>query len=75
VGGSLTIKVECYSSSEYTNRPMVIVIGEQRFTVVKLLTENYTPEGKHFRVELDDGRVLDLSYLEVEDTWKAAGLV
>jgi hypothetical protein len=71
--GPLTFKVECYSGSEYANRPTAIIYNEKRQTISRVLSEEYTPDGKRFHVVLEDGRHLVLEYLELTDTWMYTG--
>ena len=73
--GPLTIKVECYSSSEYANWPTVVIINQEKLTIKRILTEEYTPNGKKFQVVLEDGRPLVLEYRELEDTWTLTGSI
>ena len=74
MGGALVVEVECYSGSGYANRPQAIRIGSRRLLIEKTLSEARTPQGKRFNVRLEDGRLVDLDYLEAQDLWKATGL-
>jgi hypothetical protein len=71
--GPLTVKVECYSGSEYANRPTAIFYNGKRQAISRVLTEEYTPDGKRFQVVLEDGRPLVLEYCELTDTWMYTG--
>lgn len=71
--GPLTLKVECYSGSEYANRPTAVIIKQERLTIRRILSEEYTPNGKRFQVVLDDGRPLVMEYRELTDTWMYTG--
>lgn len=73
--GPLIVKVECHSGAAYADRPVAVCVEEKRLPVATILSEERLPTGKHFRVELEDGHVLELSYFESEDIWKATGLV
>jgi hypothetical protein len=74
MGGALTVKVECYSGVEYAGWPLVVLHGLDRLPIVKILSEEYTPQGKRFRTLLEDDRQLELDYCEFDDTWKVTGL-
>lgn len=74
MGGTLVVEVECYSGSGYANRPQAIRTESERLLIEKVLSEARIPQGKRFSVRLEDGRLVDLEYLEVQDLWKATGL-
>jgi hypothetical protein len=74
MGGALTVKVECYSGVEYAGWPLAVVTGQERLPIAKILSEEYTPQGKRFRALLEDGRQIELDYCESDDTWKVTGL-
>jgi hypothetical protein len=71
--GALTFKVECYSGSKYTNRPTAVLYNQERLTIGRILAEEYTPNGKRFQIELDDGCPLVLEYRELTDKWIYTG--
>ena len=75
MGGALIVNVECYSGSAYANRPQVICTELERLPVEEVISEARTPQGKRFSIRLADGRLVELEYLEVQDQWKATGLV
>jgi len=74
MGGALVVEVECHSGSGYANRPQAIRTESERLLIERVLSEARTPHGKRFSVRLEDGRLVELEYFEVQDLWKATGL-
>jgi hypothetical protein len=73
MGETLIVQVECYSDTAYADRPLAVIVEQKRIPVARVLAENLTPTGKHFRVELQDGRLVELNYEENEDSWRMTG--
>lgn len=73
MGEALIVQVECYSDAAYPERPLAVIVEQKRIPVSKVLAENLSPTGKHFRVELEDGRLVELNYDENEDHWRMTG--
>jgi len=71
--GALTFKVECFSGTEYANRPTAVFYNGRRWIISRVLSEEYTPDGKRFQVVLEDGRPLVLEYCELTDKWMYTG--
>ncbi|MEN6572497.1 MAG: hypothetical protein ABFD24_11715 [Anaerolineaceae bacterium] len=68
--GDVAGRVECYSGSEYPERPVAFYWQGKRFEVEKILTDAITPPGKSFRVLTADGHEFTLSYDQQLDCWK-----
>lgn len=68
--GDVTGRVECYSGTEYAERPLAIFWQGERLRVEKILNEVLTPEGKSFRVLTTGGHEFTLSYNQQMDCWK-----
>jgi hypothetical protein len=75
MGDALTVSVECYSGAAYAERPVAISFGSERWLIEQVLRAERTPQGKHFKAVLVDGREVALEYFEHEDLWKVTGLV
>ena len=62
--------VECRSDDQYAQRPTAIYWDGQRLPVHIVLAEWKTPEGKSFRVLLQDLRIFNLVYNFELDNWE-----
>ncbi|HEX7974417.1 MAG TPA: hypothetical protein VF498_08420 [Anaerolineales bacterium] len=65
----MTEQVECYSGSEYAERPAALYWQDRRLEVVRVLESRRTPQGKYFRVLADENLVFELFYFEDRDEW------
>ena len=63
-------RVECYSGASYAERPVALIWEGQKLEVNEILSEKRTPEGKTFRVCVNDNRQFDLLYDEKNDNWQ-----
>jgi hypothetical protein len=70
--GDVAPRVECYSGSEYPERPVAFYWQGQRWVVKQVLSKAYTPEGSSFRVLIENGQEFILSYNQQLDSWKIA---
>ena len=68
--GDVAGKVECYSGSEYAERPLAFYWQGERLKIQKILNEFITPQGKTFRVLTFGRREFTLSYDQQLDRWK-----
>ena len=75
MGDNLIVEVECYSGSAYGERPRAIIFEKTRLQVNKILSEQRSPEGKQFKVLLEDEREVVLKYDVNKDLWQVDGLV
>ncbi len=62
-------RVECHSGYAYAQRPTALWWEGARLEIAAVLAEWRTPEGKHFRVRVADGRVFEVTYFDSEDEW------
>ncbi|MGB9639480.1 MAG: hypothetical protein ACPL3P_03740 [Anaerolineales bacterium] len=61
--------VECHSGYQYCERPIAIWWQNERLTVVQIIEEMRSPNGKNFRVNTQKGFLFDLTYEESTDQW------
>jgi len=66
----VSYQVECHSGYEYAERPIALVIDDQRVEVESVEDRWRIPGGKCFRVNLKDGRRFELFYGELYDEWR-----
>ena len=62
--------VHCHAGHAYPGRPLALRWEDKRLEVAEVLSEARTPLGKTFRVRVEDGRVFNLEYNEVEIRWE-----
>jgi hypothetical protein len=75
-----TVEVECYSGYTYAQEPRAIEWRGQRYEVKRIVKRWRSPQGPGFRVEVTGisnlpssiPRLVDLTYLEIEDKWTMA---
>ncbi|RME86658.1 MAG: hypothetical protein D6770_11380 [Anaerolineae bacterium] len=65
------IRVECHSEFTYAEKPTALVWEGERLVIAEVLRQWRSPEGRHFRVRTEDGRVFELFYDEANDEWHA----
>ena len=56
--------VECHSDYTYAEKPVALTWEGQRLEIAAILAQWRTPEGKHFRVRIADGREFELVYYD-----------
>lgn len=56
--------VECYSGAAYGERPLAFTWQGQRYSILEVLSQGRTPQGKWFRVRTEAGDLFELSYME-----------
>jgi hypothetical protein len=61
--------VECYSGTEYAQRPVRFFWQGEWQPVGRVRAERRIPGGKQFEVEEEDGGILLLTYTEAGDLW------
>lgn len=61
--------VECYSGSEYAERPVALYWQGVRLEVAAVEAQERIPGGKRFRVRTTGGQVFELFYGELDDEW------
>lgn len=62
-------RVECLSSASYGERPVAIHWEDGRLRVEAIEAQWRLPEGRRFRLRVEDGRIFQVSYLETADQW------
>jgi hypothetical protein len=62
--------VECHSGASYGERPVALWWEGERLLVAKVLRRSRLPDGRGFRVRVEDGRVFDLVYHSSLDEWQ-----
>lgn len=71
----MKVQVECHSGYAYPERPMALILENERLDIIEIQSEWRTLSGKHFRVRLVDDREVEVVYDENEDEWHTAGIV
>jgi hypothetical protein len=64
------VKVDCHSGYTYAERPVSVEIDDQKMEITKIRAESRTPTGRKFKVQISDGREIDLVYIENKDEWE-----
>lgn len=63
------IRVEAHAGATYPEYPTAIWRGETRFAVRQVLRSWRSPEALYFKVVLDSGETLEMSYQSRADVW------
>ena len=66
----MQVNVECHSEYTYAERPTAVHLEGERLEISTVLASWQTPEGRYFRVLLENDVVLTLLYQTAEDYWK-----
>ena len=61
--------VECHSGYAYAQRPVAFEWEGQKLEIETIVAEWQTPEGKYFRVEINDQRNFELFYDPFQERW------
>ena len=71
----MKIKVKCYSSSVYAEKPQSFIWHEKELGI-KLVERAWQEPGKRlFKVVNEDGKLFELCYNETSDQWSAVELM
>ena len=62
--------VECLSGYTFGDRPIALRWEGERLPIVEILARWRLPDGRQFRVRVDDDRTFDLFYNEQADEWR-----
>lgn len=62
--------VECFSSSNYGERPIALTWEGERLAIAAIEDSWRLPDGRRFRVRVEDGRVFELRYTELTGEWR-----
>lgn len=68
--GGRGLKVECYSGHTHAERPSAVYIDEMRVQVIEILKEWMAPDGRHFRLALENNEEIEIWYDENKEEWK-----
>ncbi len=63
-------RVECHSGHTYADRPTALHWEGERLAIAEVEGRWRVPGGSRFRVRVEDGRVFDLFYSEIDDEWR-----
>lgn len=66
----MTLAVECYSGSQYAERPTALTWEGERLEITAIVKRWRRPEERCFRVRTRDQRLFDLFYNEALDQWR-----
>jgi hypothetical protein len=61
--------VECYSGSEFAERPLALTWQGCHFEVAEILARWRGPQEKGFRIKTTDGQAFELTYREIPEEW------
>lgn len=64
------VKVECHSGYTYAEKPVTVEMDGTLMEIEGILTESRTPMGRKFKVQLSNGREIELVYDENKDEWE-----
>jgi hypothetical protein len=62
--------VECHSGTTYGERPIAILWEGERLLIVEIEARWRLPDGRKFRVRVEDERTFELYYVEQIDEWR-----
>jgi hypothetical protein len=62
--------VECHSGYAYGERPIAFQWEGERLSIVEIEARWRVPNGRRFRVRVEDSRVFELFYGELDDEWR-----
>jgi hypothetical protein len=63
------VGVEAYSGYKANERPLRLILGDERLEVTRVLDRWYGPEHDYFKVLAEDGRVYMLKWHRSLDVW------
>jgi hypothetical protein len=63
-------RVECHSGYTYGERPVALYWEGERLLIVEIQARWRLPDGRKFRVRVEDDRIFDLYYIEQDDEWR-----
>lgn len=62
--------VECHSGYTYGERPIALFCEGERLLIVEIIASWRLPDGRRFRVRVEDDRTFELHYKEQVDEWQ-----
>ncbi|HEY46405.1 MAG TPA: hypothetical protein G4O14_06440 [Anaerolineae bacterium] len=63
-------QVECHSGTTYGERPIALYWEGERLLIVDIEARWRLPDGRKFRVRVEDDRTFELYYVEQVDEWR-----
>lgn len=63
-------QVECHSGTTYGERPIALYWEGERLLIVEIEARWRLPDGRKFRVRVEDDRTFELYYIEQVDEWR-----
>ena len=64
------LKVECYTSSKRSERPVAFSLSNSRYKVEEILDRWYGEGSRYFKIKADDDNIYLLKYDERKDRWE-----
>ena len=64
------LKVECYTSSKLSGRPVAFFLSNSRYKVEEILDRWYGEGSRYFKIKADDDNIYLLKYDERKDGWE-----
>ena len=62
--------VECHSGKTYGERPIALIWEGERLPIVEIVARWRLPDGRKFRVRVENERTFELYYIEQVDEWR-----
>jgi len=62
--------VECLSGYTFGDRPIALHWDGERLPIVEIVARWRLPDGRQFRVRVEDDRTFELFYNEQADKWR-----
>jgi hypothetical protein len=62
--------VECLSGASYGERPIALTWQDSRLLIEAIEDSWRLPDGRRFRVRVEDGRVFELRYKDISGEWR-----
>ena len=64
------LKVECYTSSKLSERPVAFFLSNSRYKVEEIIDRWYGEGSRYFKIKADDDNIYLLKYDERKDRWE-----
>ena len=64
------LKVECYTSSKLSGRPVAFFLRNSRYKVEEIIDRWYGEGSRYFKIKADDNNTYLLKYDEWKDRWE-----
>ena len=63
-------QVECHSGTTYGERPIALYWEGEKLLIIEIEARWRLPDGRRFRVRVEDERIFELYYTEQADEWR-----